>query len=137
MQQLTASAANINSVTFTVLARPGSPAKVNPTAGSQQTGVVGSVLDLPTTASVIDAYGNSVPAVPVTFTLSADGGSLTDTIVRTDDRGEARTTWTIGAKAGQHELYAAVATLPAAVFRAQAIPALGIQPSRLDFIPAR
>jgi hypothetical protein len=58
---------------------------------------------------VTDQYGNLVPGIPVTYTVTTGGGSATGTTRSTDSTGTAAVgTWTLGTRAGTNSLRASV-----------------------------
>lgn len=81
---------------------PGStPTAIAFSSGSVQTGTVGTALTTPIGARVVDAGGNPVSGVAVTFAVTAGGGSVaTTTPINTNSSGIASTIWTIGTVAG-------------------------------------
>jgi hypothetical protein len=86
-------------------ARPSAAANVEFQAPST-TGVTGRSLAKPITALVTDAYGNPVPNVLTTFTVSA--GSVSPARVMTDEKGVATARWTLGPAAGNQTVTATV-----------------------------
>ena len=90
---LTASSAGFGNLTTTATALPGAPTLITPSSGNQQYGLPGSVLPLPITARVLDAYKNGVPGITVTFDDGGKGGILTPTSAVTDASGKAKTTY--------------------------------------------
>jgi hypothetical protein len=79
-------------VDFHADAQPGPPSLLVVDVGSDQFGVIGEVVPRPFVAVAFDAAGNRLADVPVTFTVTAGGGSiegLASVIVRTDSDGRA------------------------------------------------
>ena len=64
--------------------------------GNNQTGAVSAVLPVNPTVMVVDAFGNPVSGVNVTFTIQTGGGNVGTTIVASDVNGLAATTYTLG-----------------------------------------
>ncbi len=115
-----------------VAARAGAPASLAKQSGDAQVGLPAAALSAQLVARVTDAHGNPASSVSVEFVVRSGGGSVSPASATTDAEGAARTTWTLGAAAGHHELEARTGALPAAVFRATADPAftpLTIAPS--------
>jgi Bacterial Ig-like domain (group 1)/Invasin, domain 3 len=90
---LTISAQNFGSVTATETALPGPPTLMITAGGNQQTGAAGSVLPVPLTAKVQDAYKNGVPGITVTFNDQGKGGVLTPPSAVTDSAGKVRVSY--------------------------------------------
>jgi adhesin/invasin len=80
------------------------PAAVTNVTGAPLTGPAGAALAERVVIRVQDADGNPLPGVPVTFAVSATGASVDPANAITDDRGEARTRWTLGRTTGQQTL---------------------------------
>jgi uncharacterized repeat protein (TIGR01451 family) len=68
--------------------------------GDNQTNTVASLLPVNPTVRVVDAYGNPVSGVTVTFAVQTGGGSTGSTNVVTDSDGLAATTYRLGTTAG-------------------------------------
>jgi len=90
---LTASSTGFGNLTTTATALAGTPAQMTAAAGNQQYGLPGSVLPLPITARVLDAYKNGVPGITVTFDDGGKGGVLTPASAVTDASGKAQTSY--------------------------------------------
>ncbi|CAN5787635.1 hypothetical protein BH23GEM11_BH23GEM11_14200 [soil metagenome] len=111
--------------TPTALAAVGSPAFG---------GTVGAELSTPLQARVTNAAGQGVSGVTVTWEVTAGGGSIEPVEGgTTTGSGEAQARWTLGTGAGQQEVRAQVAGLPAVDFTADA---RADAPARLDLNPA-
>jgi adhesin/invasin len=80
------------------------PAAVTNVTGAPLTGPAGAALAERVVIRVADADGSPLPGVPVTFSVSATGASVDPANAVTDDRGEARTRWTLGRTPGQQTL---------------------------------
>ena len=108
--RLVASAQGLSSATstpFDVVA--GGAAAMAIFAGTGQSGVVGSALAIAPAVKLLDAGGNPVAGVAVTFT-AANGGSVAGANATTDADGVARaTSWTLGTTAGTQSLTASAA----------------------------
>ena len=89
---------------------PGTAAKVAMVRGDAQTAAAGAVVATPPAAKVTDASGAPVAGVPVTFAVTAGGGSVNPaTPVSTDATGvAAATSWTLGAVPGPNTLTATI-----------------------------
>ncbi len=82
------------------------PASVTNVTGVPLTGAAGEALAERVVVLVEDAAGNPLAGVTVTFSVSATGASVDPASTLTDDRGEARTRWTLGRTTGQQTLTA-------------------------------
>jgi len=99
---------------------PVAPAASRVVAGADQVGTVGQRAPESLAVLVTDRFDNPVPDVEVTFTPG--NGSVDPAVMRTGLDGIARTTWTLGTKAGQQTATATVPKLAPVVFSAQAEP---------------
>jgi hypothetical protein len=99
------------------------PAQLDIVAGDVQTATAGTALAQPLRVRALDAAGNPVSGTPVRFRVVSGGGTLSDSLPRTDAQGFAQATWTLGPVAGdtQRVAVAPVAgTAPEVTFRAVA-----------------
>jgi hypothetical protein len=87
-----------NSVNFTAIARPGAAATLQKVSGDAQSGSVGAVLADSLTVRAVDAYGNAVPGVPVTW--SAASGRVSPATSTSRWNGIARTAYWLPETAG-------------------------------------
>jgi hypothetical protein len=99
---------------------------MTPAGGNQQYGLPGSVLPLPITAKVQDAYKNGVPGITVTFDDGGKGGILTPTSAVTDASGKAKTTYQFPNVAGKVIVKASSSGLKALNFAEHAAAAASI-----------
>jgi hypothetical protein len=80
---------------------PGSAALVSTNDGDGQTGVVGTPVVIAPSVLVVDAFGNRVEGVDVTFTVGVGGGGVSGAAATSDASGIARVgSWTLGTVAG-------------------------------------
>ena len=107
---LTATVSGLSAVTFTATGIAGSPATITATAGDGQTAANSTVLAVQPGVVVVDANGNPVVGIAVSFAVTAGGGSVTSPVT-TDANGEAATDWTLGNVIGTHSMEASVAGL--------------------------
>ncbi|HUQ19599.1 MAG TPA: Ig-like domain-containing protein [Gemmatimonadaceae bacterium] len=110
---LTASGTGLNpaSVTFTAAARLG-PFKVVSNGGDGQTARINTAVAIPPSVRVTDAENNGVPNIPVTFAVTAGGGSIVGAQVVTNANGVASVTrWVVGTTAGTNTLTATAGSL--------------------------
>jgi uncharacterized repeat protein (TIGR01451 family) len=117
-----------NPVTFTATAQSGG---LGIASGNNQTGPVNTTLPLPLKVVVIDPAPAPKPGsarvgpqalggVPVTFTVTTGGGSVSQVVVPTDVNGEASTQFTLGPIAGIQSVTASVSGGGSVVFNATA-----------------
>jgi hypothetical protein len=86
-------------------ARPGSASAIELTP-KQAVGTPGKLLGDGVEAHVTDEFGNAVKGATVTF--KASSGVLSPARVVTDEKGRARTRWTLGSSAVEQSLLARV-----------------------------
>ncbi len=119
--------AGANSVSATVAGLTGSPVAFSATgtvgaataivtaSTTPQTAAINTAVPSPPSARVNDAFGNGVPGVSVTFTVTAGGGTLnpaSPAVVVTNASGVATvTSWTLGSAVGANTVTAAAAGL--------------------------
>ena len=84
------------------------PTALSIISGDNQSGLTGEALADPFVVEVRDQNGNPLEGVTVTFTVSAGGGSLSDTSVDTDANGLAQTALTLGNDPGTNAVEASV-----------------------------
>src|SRR5512134_1825391 len=80
-------------------AGPPAPAQVEATGGGGQIAPVHSLLPEPIVATVLDASGQPVPGVSVSWAAEGDG-SITPMTHTTDAQGQARAHWVLGGTIG-------------------------------------
>ncbi len=121
-QSLTASATGLVPVTAAATAAPGPAATVRAASGSAQTGTVGMALANPLVAEVVDAFGNVVSGVTVTFTPGSSSGTVSPTSGSTGSDGRVSTLWTLGTTSGTQTVSASATGATSASFTATANP---------------
>ena len=87
---------------------PPMPTALSIISGDNQNGLTGETLADPFVVEVRDQNGDPLEGVTVTFTVSAGGGSLSDTSVDTDANGLAQTALTLGNDPGTNAVEASV-----------------------------
>ena len=106
-------------VTFTATAAeqamPHSLAKV---CGEDQEGTAGILLDEPLVVSVLDEDSAAMAGVVVSFSVTAGGGTLSDTTATTNANGRAATRLTLGSEPGTNTVAATVEGLEPVTFTA-------------------
>ncbi len=94
---VTATAANLPSVTFNASGTAGAAASVAAVAGTNQAAVQGTAVATPPTVRVNDGSGNPVVGATVTFAVTGGGGSATGLTKLTNAQGQAAVdSWTLG-----------------------------------------
>ena len=88
----------------------GAPASIELAAGDDQSATAGEPVAVAPSVLIRDGDGNALSGIPVTFTVTGGGGSVSnDTPVTGDDGLATVGAWTLGAEAGANTLSAAVA----------------------------
>jgi hypothetical protein len=102
-QIVTATAIGSNPAVFSVNALAGPPAELLRVVGDNQAGVANINIGTPPGVRVVDAYGNPVGTVPVTFTPGPNSGTVTGSTVLSDPaNGTAFVgSWRLGAASTQ------------------------------------
>ena len=96
------------------------PSTVAVISGDGQQGVPGVALAQPLVVEVRDQYGDPVAGATVVFTVTAGGGTLSDTTVTTNADGRAATTLTLGSRPGPNAVEATIDDLEPVAFTATA-----------------
>ncbi len=123
---VTATLTGLAPVGISATGLPGPPATAVASQGSEvtQSALVATAVPIAPAVLVRDQYGNNVPGVPVTFSVTGGGGSLGGASATTGATGlAAAASWTVGTAAGTNTVSAAVAALPAVTFTATGTPA--------------
>lgn len=124
---ITASAGGVAGVADITVAQ--TPAQVQKVAGDAQTGTAGQTLPTPLTVELRDGAGNAIAGAIVNFSVTQGGGEVASASVTTGVDGRAATAYTLGPKAGQHQISASsqIASVSAVFFEtALAGPAASI-----------
>jgi VCBS repeat-containing protein len=113
-----------------VLPDDSKPAKITIVSGNAQSAPAGVALSQPLVVRVTDGFDRAVEGQTVAFTIDVGGGQVTPASVVTGPDGQASTSWTLGASAGQQRVQATVSGdgLPAgllATFNAMAVSGAG------------
>jgi sugar lactone lactonase YvrE len=85
-------------------------------SGDNQSAPAGHELPNPIVVQVAGTAGNLLAGVAVSFSVASGGGSLSQTLVRTDGNGQAQTVWTLGTYPGTNTVTATVAGLSPVTF---------------------
>lgn len=97
-------------ITFTATAVANVAAQLSKVLGDAQTANAGSAVTTPPAVKVVDAYGNAVADLAVTFSVASGGGALTGASAHTGADGVATVgSWTLGNTAGANSLTATAA----------------------------
>lgn len=104
-------------------------------SGDGQRGCAGSVLPTPLTVLVQDQYNRPFPDQFISFNVVSGGGSLSDTLVKSDKDGLAKVSWTLGSTSVLQQVRATGADQgsPEAIFNAEATTSRVISPNALNF----
>lgn len=96
------------------------PASVTKRAGDGQTGAAGGQLATTLEVEVKDQGGALVASAPLTWTVTAGGGTLSSASTTTDAAGVGRATWRLGSTAGPQTVQVASGPAQAVTFSATA-----------------
>ena len=92
------------------------PASLTKVSGDNQSGSPGSALANPFVVEVKDEDGEVVEGIRVTFSVTAGGGSLSETSAIADEDGLAETTLTLGSQVGINSVQASVSGVDSVTF---------------------
>jgi hypothetical protein len=121
-QAVEARAGALQPVVFTAAAAPDEAAELRREAGAPAEGRVGQPLAELLVVRVVDRHGNPVAGVEVRWTVTSGGGGLSPSVTHTDERGEARSRWTLGPAAGEQRARAETDGLAPVTFTTVARP---------------
>jgi hypothetical protein len=117
-----------SSVQFTIVVDVGEATQMSIAGGNAQSAVVGAALQDELSVLIVDAHGNPVPGVAVTFAVAANSGSVsaggssaTTVTAATDAAGLARSTWRLDGSAGAQSVTASSLGLSSLSFTATAV----------------
>jgi len=87
---------------------PGQPASISIVSGNGQTGAHGTTLPDPLCTAVLDAAGNFIVGVTVTYTVASGGGAIASPTAPATDAGGIAISghWTLGPGTGQQSVTA-------------------------------
>ena len=88
------------------------PQQIRIVSGNDQQGLPGAALKKPFVIEVQDERDDAFEGVPVTFTVTAGGGTLSATSTLTDAAGRAESTLTLGPNPGTNTVTVSVAGIP-------------------------
>ena len=92
------------------------PESLTKVSGDSQSGSPGGALANPFVVEVKDEDGDVMEGIRVTFSVTAGGGSLSETSATADEDGLAETTLTLGSQAGINSVQASVAGVDPVTF---------------------
>ena len=116
---VTATVAGLESVTFTATAaEQAMPHSLTKVCGDSQEGTAGILLDEPLVVLVSDEDSAAMAGVVVSFSVTAGGGTLSDTTATTNANGRAATRLTLGSEPGTNTVSATVEGLEPGTFTA-------------------
>ena len=95
--------------TATGTSTTGAPASIAKVDGDNQTAIVGTVTTDSLVVQVLDANGNGVPGIAVSWVVLSGGGALSSAAGTTDATGLASDAWTLGVVAGPNTARATAA----------------------------
>ncbi len=122
---LTATLEALGTATFTATGTPDAPAALIPFGGDGQFGAVDEPLPAAPVVLVQDQFGNPVPDVSVSFSVTDGGGTVTGSPVLSDSAGlAAAETWTLGPAEGSNSVDAVVSGAPPLTFTATGLAAV-------------
>jgi hypothetical protein len=99
------------------------PSQVEAISGIQQVGTVAQQLPQPLVVRVRDRLNHGIAGLTVSFSVSANGGSVSPAAALTDAQGQASAVWTLGTRAGTYEVVASISGAQQTVtFTARANP---------------
>lgn len=111
---ITASAANLSTVSFAETGTAGAAVRLVSVSGGNVSTAAGSAITL--IGQVQDTYGNGVPGTHVSFAVTSGGGSISPTSSTSDTAGRFQTTATLGAAVGTNVFAASSTSLPTLSF---------------------
>ena len=118
---VTATVAGVPAVTFTAIGAAGAPTQIIKTAGDNQSAPVNRPVPIAPQVRVVDAAGNGVAGIAVSFTIgSGDGSVIVGNVVTGADGRATVGAWILGTTLGVHTLVATVANLGQVTFTATA-----------------
>ncbi len=113
---ITCSSPGLVSTHFSETAVAGPATLIKTFTGNRQSAPPDTTLPLPLVVSVVDAHGNPISGMAVTFSDGGEGGSFSNSAATTDVFGHATTTYTTPNQADVVHVTAATASLKSAVF---------------------
>jgi hypothetical protein len=116
---LTITVGELQPLVISVTGVPGPPTSASVASGNAQTAIAGTAVAVPIALKVSDQFGNGVPGIPVTFTVTEGGGSIPGAAVTSDGAGVATAgEWRLGKSATSQTVIAVAASALTATFTA-------------------
>ena len=118
---LTATVSGLTPISFSATGTAGPAFALATFAGNNQSQQVAAPVNVAPSVKVTDSYGNGVPGITVTFSVSvaSGGGAITDSVKTTDPAGVAAVgSWTVGINPGGNALTATASGLSPTSFAA-------------------
>lgn len=107
IQKASATVGTLAPVTFTAVATVGTATTITKGAGDNQSALIGTNVAVAPSVKVVDAFGNAVPGVTVTFTVGSGGGLVNGGTATTGADGTASVaSWRLGTTIGANTLVA-------------------------------
>jgi hypothetical protein len=107
---------------FEVQAAPGPVDRLVPVQGQNQLAPPGEPVPVPPGVRAVDAFGNPIAGIAVSFQVTAGGGSIQGSPATTGADGVAKlTSWTLGPVPGENRVVASHPGLDPVTFIAQAV----------------
>lgn len=100
-QRIVVESSGASPLVYSATALVGPPDSVVLLSGDGQAGTPGATLPVPLRIRVTDEAGNEVNNVSALFSVETGSGSLSATEVPLSSQGEAESSWTLGAEAGE------------------------------------
>jgi len=126
--QVRLSVPNVGSVVFD-MSNSVVVSNVKLVSGSGQTGFTSAAFPQPVVFQVLDAQGNPIPGITVSFNIVSGSGSVNPSTLATDAQGRVATTITAGATAGSITISASAGGLTATASVTSRPPGIPLSPS--------
>jgi hypothetical protein len=125
---ITATSGNFSD-SLEIVVAAGPAVEMEQLTATYDTARISTVVTPSPTVRVIDAYGNGIAGVVVTFAVTSGGGSVAEANITTDANGKAYVIWTVGPKMRNNTLSVSAAGLPTKGFTV-----FGDSPFRVEVI---
>jgi hypothetical protein len=132
LNRVSARAAGLSPVTFSAEGGAGEASGIEAVSGNEQTGVVATRLTEPVAVRVMDAHGNAVAGIAVSFVPEGGSDAVVSSVSSTDANGMATATWTAGTRSGLQRLVARADGAGEVLFEAVVGPGSAAGPVVID-----
>ena len=122
VQTVAASVGDQAPLSFALNATSAPASKLTLVSGDGQTAKVGRLLDSSLVVRVTDAFDNPKAGIPVSFSVSSSGGTVSASTVVTDVQGFGKVKWTAGTAAGSASVTATSGSIAQVTFTASFTP---------------